>query len=379
MSRKLLPLLLLLLFVSATHAAPGAPPIAPLIGPLVAADTAAQDRILIYDLGSGERRELTFGTGWQRVWDFSPDGCSIALTMSDGSVPASLYTARIDGSDVQQLVRADGTSGAWEPQWGSSDRIAYTRIDADGKHYIAWINPTTRETGTYSITGDEHTARWSPDRQWLVYASYETRIAGADIFSTAEPTRAGEVTTTLREADLWIVSAGASSDKYRLTNFPVGSVSMPRWSPDGDLIGFVYSPAGNNDQFWMIGVSPDAVPTQLSFQWALALDLTWLPDSTAMIASAQDIQGVRENRLWRIPLTGNADANANQYILDPALSYDDYPRFSPDGRWLALRSEYALALVNTADASWTWLDETTLGNTPPVWTPTAFAGESACA
>ncbi|MCC6803498.1 MAG: PD40 domain-containing protein, partial [Anaerolineae bacterium] len=202
------------------QAAPGFPPGSLLEGPVLAADTAAQDAIILYDLGTGTTRTLTFGTGWQRIWDFSPDGCRILFTMSDGSQPASLYTAHIDGSDVTELVTSDGISGAWEPQWGGN-KIAYTQIDANGRHYIAWINPTTRETGTYSVSGDEHTARWSPDGQWLVYASYEERVAGADMFATAEPTRSGTVSTLLREADLWVVKADGTG-KYRLTNFPVG-------------------------------------------------------------------------------------------------------------------------------------------------------------
>jgi Tol biopolymer transport system component len=376
MTRKLLLLIIPLLLVTIAQAAPGAPPTTPLEGPLIADDTAQQDRIMLYDLGTGTQRELTFGTGWQRVWDFSPDGCRIVYTSSDGSQPASLYTAKLDGSDVQTLVQADGKSGAWEPQWGT-DRIAYTLTDEDGKQRVAWINPVTHETGFYSISGDEHTPEWSADKKQLVYVSYASRVAGADTFSTAEPTRPGQISTMLSEADLWVVSADGSS-KYQLTNFPVGSVSMPRWSPDGELIGFVYSPTANNDQFWMIGVSPQAIPTQLSYQYALALDLTWLPDSTAMIAAARDMQTISENRLWQIPLTGNADKNAVQYVSDTKLSYDDYPRFSPDGHWLALRSEYALALLNTTDKSWKLLDETTLSNTPPVWSPTAFKGEAAC-
>lgn len=385
MIRKI-PLLFALLLLAAgarsASLAPGFPPGSLLTGPILAADTAAQDSIILYDLGTGARRDLSFGTGWQRVWDFSPDGCRILFTSSDGSQPASVYTARLDGSDVTELVTSDGVSGAWEPQWGG-DKIAYTQIDANGKHFIAWIDPATRETGTYSVSGDEHTARWSPDRQWLVYVSYEERAAGADMFATAEPTRPGTVSTMLREADLWVVKANRTegstgTGKYRLTSFPVGSVSMPRWSPDGDLIGFVYSPAANNDQFWMIGVSPTAVPTQLSYQWVLALDLTWLPDSTAMIASARDLQNIAENRLWHIPLTGNADRDAVQYLSDPELSYADYPRFSADGRWLALRSQYALAVYNTTEFTWDWVPDAPLGNTPPVWSPAAFAGEASC-
>ena len=381
MMRKLFILLIALSCIGIVRAAPGSPPGALLVGPLIAADTAAQDEIVIYDVGTGTRRELTFGTGWQRVWGFSPDGCRLLYTSSAGSQPASLYSARIDGGDNRLLVAAgsDG-SGVWEPQWGA-DRIAYTWIDAGGNadiggdHRIAWIKPETGETGFYSVSGDEHSARWSSDGQRLVYIAYEQRPAGADTFSTADPNQPN-TSTTLREADLWVVNADGTN-KFRLTNFPVGSVTMPRWSPDGDLIGFVYSPSPNNDTFWMIGAAPDAVPTQLSYEWVLALDLTWLPDSTALIASARDLQGIGENRLWHLPLTGNADQYAVQYVTDPALSYLASPRFSADGRWLAVRSEYALALVNTPDMSWTWLD-VPLGNTPPVWSPAGFAGEASC-
>ncbi len=376
MIRKTSLLLICLLAFARVQAAPGSPPGSLLEGPLVASDVAAQDRIMIYDVGTGAQRELTFGTGWQRVWDFSPDGCHILYTSSAGNAPASLYTARIDGGDARQLIAAGDGAGVWEPQWGA-DRIAFTQIDANGDHRIAWIKPETGETGVYSVTGDEHSARWSPDGQRLVYASYEERAAGADTFSTAEPTRAGSVNTTQREADLWVVNADGMG-KFRLTDFPVGSVSMPRWSPDGDLIGFVYSPSANNDTFWMIGSSANAVPTQLSYNWVLALDLTWLPDSTAMIASARDFQSVSENRLWHIPLVGNADTDAVQYINDPALSYADYPRFSADGQWLALRSEYALELYHTTEFTWQPISGSLLGNTPAVWSPAGFAGEAAC-
>ncbi|MBZ0303667.1 MAG: hypothetical protein K8J31_28260, partial [Anaerolineae bacterium] len=120
-------------------------------------------------------------------------------------------------------------------------------------------------------------------------------------------------------------------------------------------------------------------PTQLSYQWSLVLDTTWLPDSSAMIASVRDFQDTRDNMLWRIPLVGVADSDATVYLLNRDLGYPDYPRFSPDGRWLAFRSAYNLALVETSNQAWTILDDSISGNTPPVWSPAGFAGEAACA
>ncbi len=362
----------------------------PLIGPVIAVDTAEQDRIVLYDLSTMSQRDLSFGANLHRIWSFSPDGCRIALTLDTGNNLPRLYTARIDGTDLRELVQYGdlpaGSWGIWNPQWSpDGSRIAFTMIQErnEREHYVGWVAATGGAAQFYSVSGDEHEPQWSPDGQWLAYIGYEERVAGADIQSTAAPTavppagQSAPQSPLIREADLWVVSADGAV-KNRLTTFPTGSVRGPRWSPDGQLIGFTYSPSPANDQFWMIANQPGSIATQLSYEWSLVLDTTWLPDSSAMIAAVRDFQATRENLLWHIPLVGLADTDATVYLNNRELGFADYPRFSPDGQWLAFRSAYQLALVNLFNQSWTILDKDTVGNTPPVWGPADFAGELAC-
>lgn len=370
--RAVLSLCIFFLFnFSTTAAAPGQPGDVALTGPVVAFETALADRIVLVDAITGARRDLRFDNRLHHVWDFSPDGCRVLFTLTEGDEPGRLYSARLDGSDMRDLVTGmEPGYGVFEAQWSpdpANDRIAFTYYstedDGDGvpDHRIAWVPSSGGIPQFYSVSGDEHTPRWSPDGRWLLYVAYE---------------QSGDV-SPVREADFWIVSADGAT-KYRLTNYPSGSVHSPRWSPDGDLIGFVYSPSPNADQFWMVGNAPDAVPTQLSYQSVLTLDLTWLPDSTAMLTAARFIGGVETNTLWRIPLVGNADVDSTIFFQSPELIYPYAPRFSADGRWLAARSAYALALVDMNTGQVRVLPES-LGNTTPVWTPAAFVGEANCA
>ena len=372
----------------------------PLSAPYVMVTPATTDRILIYDM-NGVQRELSFGGFEHHIWDTSPDGCQILFTLAQTGQPPQMYTANLDGSNQRQLVMYEDLPasewGIWEPDWSPDGaRIAFTMIrnipqrnEIVQEHHIGWINglrldePQTPEF--YSVTGREYTPQWSPDSEWLAYVSYDERVVGVDPASTAIPTQepvegqtAPEVELpTVFEADLWVVSADGVT-KYPLTQFSVGSVRHPRWSPDSDLIGFIYSPSSSNDTFFMIGNQQGSIATQLSFQWNLTLDHTWLPDGSAMLASVRDFQQTGGNRLWRIPLIGNADNDATFFLTDNAFTHTDYPRFSADGRWLAFRSTYILTVVDTQSSTWVQLDDTLPGNTPPVWSPAGFDGEQGC-
>lgn len=370
----------------------------PLSAPFVAVTPAQMDRILLYDM-NGVERELSFGGFEHQVWDFSPDGCQVLFTLAQTGHPPQLYLADIDGDNPRQLVMypdlAEGEWGISEPDWSPDGaRIAFTMIrnipqrsEIVQEHHIGWIDGTAVTSPQlpefYSVTGREYTPQWSPDSQWLAYVSYDERVLGVDPASTAVPTQeapegqpAPEL-PTIFEADMWVVSMDGET-KYPLTQFSVGSIRAPRWSPDSQIVGFIYSPSGNNDTFYMIGNQRNAIPTQLSFLWNLTLDHTWLPDGSAMLASVRDFRDTDGNRLWRIPLIGNADADATLFLNDNAFTFTDYPRFSPDGRWLAFRSSYILSVVDTQTNTWAQYGESVTGNTPPVWSPSGFNGEASC-
>jgi Tol biopolymer transport system component len=343
-----------------------------LSGPLLAGSSPDNSGLFLYDLSSGTRRDLSFGLGNHWMGSFAPDGCRFAFVMSDpGGQNMRLYSARLDASDMRPLVDFTDESGAfaweaWSPQWSpAGDRIAFVLIrdyERDGERtrttHIARVPAEGGIPTIYSISGTEGAPVWSPDGNWLAYTSYEEGPGGQ------------------RENDIWIVSADGGT-KFALTDFAAGSTLFPRWSPNGEVIAFIYAPSGNNHQFWTAPASGGAVQ-QWSDTWTLVLGYDWLPDGSGLAAAIKGWQGNDDNILWRVPLPGYADTDATIYLDHPEATAVDYPVFSPDGLYLAFRSAYSAMLYNTVSGELRLLDDLGLNNSPLVWSPAGFTGEANC-
>lgn len=361
---------------------------APLAGPLLATTGAAQDAVLLIEADSGRTRSVSLGMGVHTVWDFSPDGCQMLVTITGGDGLPRLYIATLDGEIVREPVQYAGLPpeqwGAWEPDWSPDGARIVFRMMRDGfdgdpsrLYHIAWVPPDGGEPTFYSVTGREHSPRWSPDGAWLAYVSYDRRPRGADERSTAEPTAAALVDPEdfIQEADLWVVAADASA-KFRMTAYETGSVSRPRWSPDGGTIGYVYSPSPSNDTYWAVENRQHARPQQITYGYALSLDMTWTPDGD-LLTSARSLGGQTTHGLWRIPLRAGADADVAPMVDLLRLPYPDYPAFEAGGNRLALRSAYRAALLDLPTRDIRFFDGAE-GNMPLIWSPAGFAGEAAC-
>lgn len=355
-------------------------------GELLTTTDASQSMIYIVDPDRGIVDTRTIGDGIHTAWGFSPDGCYVlaTLTQADGLPKAYAVPVASDSAPVALVDYADlPTSqwGAWEPVWSpDGTRIAFTFIrdglngEPERAFHVAWVPAAGGIPQTYSVTGREHTPQWSPDGAWLAYVSYDPRDPAE---GTPEPQRTPTPAGAdpIMEADLWVVAADASA-KYRLTAFPEGSVRAPRWSPDGEMIAFTYSPSPSNDTYWAVANTPQARPFQITYAYSLSLDHTWTPDGD-LLMSARGIGGETSHRLWTAPATVNGEASIAVYGPAHDVAYPDYPAFNAAGTRLALRSGYQ-AIVVDLELGRTLTIEGLDGNMPIHWSPRLNTAPGSC-
>ncbi|MCI0712671.1 MAG: DUF5050 domain-containing protein [Chloroflexi bacterium] len=267
---------------------------------------------LVYETGREIYRMKLNGKGKQnlsriagqshRFPDWSPDGEWIAFVAGSNAV-SHIYAMRKDGSELKQLTTV--AANYWSPRWSPDGTSIVYASDKDWKPEIilqeeAFATEPTRQVDLYRITRDgmdeirltdapglDWYPSWSPDGQWLVFASS-------------------------RDSDFEIYRMRVDgSDLERLT-YSIGNDEFPAWSPDGKWIAFtsirsgdieiyLVSPDGNNLRRVTASFNLDVSPA-----WSPLFDSRWNPALFALsggllLMMSAGLRRFREGWSW-LPL-----------------------------------------------------------------------------
>ncbi|HEX7312217.1 MAG TPA: FG-GAP-like repeat-containing protein [Gaiellaceae bacterium] len=219
---------------------------------------------------------------------FSPDGRHIAFIRASGRGP-ELWVMNADGNRQRKLGLTEEGGVAWSPD---SRRIAFQGAFVYSKDAFPIVSVGLDGRRRVVVPrGRNHAPTWAPDGKRLAYLRevgdrYDLMVAGAD---------GGGMRTVRRNID----------------DVP------PVWSPTSNLIAF--SDKGLN----VIG--PDGHGLRKR---------AWRADMYAWSRDGRRIAFVSAWRLYVVPATGGTVRD----ITPDGVGRLGFPAWSPDGRWLAVRS-----------------------------------------
>jgi len=372
----------------------------------------ADGRRIVYRVGRSIMMVTADGAEPRHVADdfephslnWSPDGSRLAYVSGNpGYVLGTRTLANRASSPIRVLSLADGSTttlsaeeGVFQsPVWlPSGDGILYisnvggardvyeVRVNSSGHP----IGPAARLTTglnalTMSLSGDGRTLAYSVFRYDGNIWSVEIPRAGA--VSVSEATAVTEGAQAIEGIGVspdgqWLVfdsDRRGNADIYRmalpdgepepLTDDPADDM-IPSWSPDGQEIVFYSFRHGTRDLFVMTadGGSERRVtddPAQERYP-------DWSPDGNSIVFQS-DKTGSQE--LWVV----SREDRSSKWGAPRQLTFDGggYPRWSPDGRWVAyLRAGVRVIAPNGGDhRTLAGGEGTTLGTSPlfPEWSP----------
>jgi Tol biopolymer transport system component len=301
----------------------------------------------IYTIPTAGGEPVRVSSGWGRLPSFSPDGKHIAYVG---------YRERADRSENAEHSGYDGDLWIVSPTGGNPMRLA--SVDGrlrgpawspDGAYIAAHYEPggtnSSKEIWVFPLSADQSSAG-EPTRIALPRGSFNM-VAGwtphgeLGVFMQSE----------LHEAIYTVPTAGGKAVQVT----PEGRSSYyPRWSPDGERIYLrtvqeetphvimTYVPASGGELV-EVSVRPE--------RWLVSRvpggGLNVSPDGERLVVSAyQEPFDPKEGLdLWTIPVHGGHPTR-----LTSDGSFEGYPCWSPDGRWVAFTDWYETAEDEGFDA-----------------------------
>jgi Tol biopolymer transport system component len=217
-----------------------------------------QEDVFVMRSDGTDVRRLTDDPYRDRVPQWSPDGSRIAFRsdrpVADGSRPYRWYSVRPDGSDLQPLVEAGGTTLRWSPD---GSRIAVhsagsiTLFGSDGSGRRVLVQPTPEAPVAVIVPV------WSPDGHrlaWVETRGPDAALVAVDVTDGSEPRplvrRRGTLSVPVWSPDgrrVASMAAGGEADGGTLVLDATGTATSPvrlagmgftpaAWSADGRTV-----------------------------------------------------------------------------------------------------------------------------------------------
>jgi len=251
----------------------------------------------------------------------SPDGRTLLFTLTVSDLPHAKRTSRIwamdaDGSNARPMTQGDVDSSA--------------RFSPDGKQ-IAFVRTKGSDTNLFllplaggeprqltSISSGVSDPRWSPNGKWIAFST--------DVY----PECNGDDACNKKISETW--------SKGKLQAHMAGALLYRHWKAWKD---------GTLTHTWIVNVDSgetrDLTPGRFDFppfQLGGPLQYDFSPDSSELAVASNhdpDPESSTNSDLWLISLN---DANARpRNITGSNHGYDNSPLYSPDGRYIAYRTQ----------------------------------------
>jgi Tol biopolymer transport system component len=167
-----------------------------------------------------------------------------------------------------------------------------------------------------------------------------------------------------RANNIWLYDLDRSA-RRRLTFGAYDTVS-PQWSPDGRLIAYSARQQGQHYGLYEKPASGGGQEELLLRTDVDALAQDWSRDGRFLLYVMLDSAGKRGGSIWLLPMQGER----KPVPLPQPTGDAEYPRFSPDTRWIAYRSnesgqnEIYMIPSQSADGKW---QVSVGGGDWPVW------------